>query len=68
LPIAPTPGLRLTAESRDPREVVTSETHPQTPVAPEIVSLMEGVLLPALVNNVPIALELEIFLCLDGPA
>ena len=53
--------LRMTAERGAPSEVATSETHPQSPVAPEIVALMERVLLPALVNNVPIALALEIF-------
>ena len=62
------PGLRLTVESRGPSEVATSETHPQTAVAPEVVALMEGVLLRALVNNGPMALALEIFLRLDGPA
>ena len=45
-----------------------SETHPETAVGPEVVALTEGWLLPALANNVPMALALEIFLRLDGPA
>ena len=39
-----------------------------TAVGAEVVALTEGLLLRALVNNGPMALALEIFLRLDGPA
>ncbi len=49
-------------------EEAASETHPQTAVAPEVVALINGVLLRAPVNNAPMPLALEIFLPFYGPA